>query len=101
VTSTWFGVKKTDNLYAFNCYFNDMLKLMDDKNLNQLVNFPTWSRIVNDTNRESIIDVVYSSNPTSMTNSHGKKPYFGDHLIIMLDFESTTPKAEITSRRFW
>jgi hypothetical protein len=55
--------------------------------------------MVNYTNREFITDDVYSSKPTKIKNIHSKKPYFGDHLIIMLDFDSTKPKPEITSRR--
>ena len=35
--------KKGLNSYAFNHYFDDMDLALDNLNLDQLVNFPTWS----------------------------------------------------------
>ena len=45
-------------------YFDDFDDLLFDENLIQLVEFPTWSRIVNNVLLESILDHIYVKDPT-------------------------------------
>ena len=44
--------------------FNDFDKSFDNVNLIQMVEFPTWSRIVNKVLRELILDHIYVKDPT-------------------------------------
>ena len=56
--------KKNDINYSHVKYFDDFDDVLSDKNLIQVVEFPTWSRIVNNVLIESIIDHVYLKDPT-------------------------------------
>ena len=50
-----------------------------------MVEFPTWSRIINNVLRESILDHIYVKDPTIVGGVHSTKPCFGDHLMISID----------------
>jgi hypothetical protein len=58
--------KKGNNSYHFKRYFDDLDVVLDELNLVQLVNFPTWSRMVNNSHRESVLDHIYVSNPLTV-----------------------------------
>ena len=65
-------------------YFDDFDEMLGDNNLVQIVEFPTWSRIVNNILLESIIDHIYVEDPTLVGGIHSIKPLFGDHLLISI-----------------
>ena len=93
--------KKGDFNYQFKNYFNYMEEKMCNNNFVQLVNFPTWSRIVKDVIRESTIDHVYTSKPTSINELYSIKPFFGDHLLVVIGVATAKPKVQTTFRRSW
>ena len=70
-TSTWI-TKKYDHNYANRPLFEDFDEHLSGKDLVQLVNFDTWSRIVNLTFRSSIIDHVYVKDPTNLSEIERK-----------------------------
>ena len=72
---------KNDENYRNVNMFNDFDSAFNDKNLVQMVEFPTWSRIVNNVLRESLLDHIYVTDPTTCGHVHSTKPCFGDHLI--------------------
>jgi hypothetical protein len=75
-------INRIDDMnYAFKNYFDDMNIAFSDLILEQLITFPTWTRVVNGVTRESILDHVYSSDPTSIANISSACPVFGDHLL--------------------
>ena len=74
--------KKGLNSYQFKGYFDDMEDSWSELNLTQMVNFPTWSRFVNNVERSSTIDHIYCTNPLTLENLNSTKPVFGDHLVI-------------------
>ena len=49
-----------------------------------MIDFPTWSRIINNVLPESLLDHVYVTDPTMFTGVHSIKPCFGDHLLVTL-----------------
>ena len=51
----------------------------DDLNLLQLVNFSTWSRLVGNTARSSILDHIYVNNVKLVKEITHNTPVFGDH----------------------
>ena len=56
---------KTQNVTHTNKnLFKILNSTFDDLNLIQLVEFPTWQRIINNVKKESIIDHVYVHDPT-------------------------------------
>ena len=50
----------------------------------QLVEFPTWSWIVNNVLLESIIDHIYVKDPTLVSGIQSTKPLFGDHFLVLI-----------------
>ena len=52
-------VKKNDVNYSHVRYFDDFDELLGDNNLVQIIEFPTWSRVINNVLNESTIDHVY------------------------------------------
>ena len=58
---------KNDVNYSHIKYFDDFDDALLDKNLIQIVEFPTWSRIVNNVLIESIIDHIYVKDPTILS----------------------------------
>ena len=54
-------------------------------NLIQLVRFPTWSRTINNSLCSSIIDHIYTRNPTAVQTIYPIIPSLGDHQEIILE----------------
>ena len=93
--------KKWLNSYQFKAYFDDMDLVLNDLNLTQVVNFPTWSRSVNNIHKESTLDHIYCQNPLNIINLHSLKPHFGDHLMISFDIEGKLPRPVYAYKRSW
>jgi endonuclease/exonuclease/phosphatase family metal-dependent hydrolase len=55
--------KKGQRNYQFQNYFEYMDEKFSDRELMQLVDFPTWSRTVNGVLKESILDHIYTQDP--------------------------------------
>jgi hypothetical protein len=74
---------------------------MDEIALIQVINEPTWQRVVNNNLKQSIIDHLYVKNPTAIINLEMDKPLIGDHNLITFNIKgkATTPKTII--RRNW
>ena len=51
--------KKNLNDYSFKNYFESLDSVFEPLNLIQMINFPTWDRVVNNEIRESTIDHIY------------------------------------------
>ena len=60
--------------YRYDNMFNDFDDVFDNLNLIQMVEFKTWSRVVNNVLRESIIDHIYVSDPTMFIDLQSTKP---------------------------
>ena len=71
------------------------------KNLTQLVNFATWSRMVNGMLRESTIDHIYVTNPCAHNSIGTICPYFGDHLLVFINYDKLKSNNNTTYRRNW
>ena len=93
--------KKGLNSYQFNHYFDYMDENLSDLNIVQMVEFPTWSRAVNGTHRESILDHIYTPNPASVSNLHSITPLFGDHLMLLFSYGYKNYKSSSTFKRSW
>jgi hypothetical protein len=75
--------KQFDVEYCLKDLFLSFDELLSDIGLIQLVNFPTWARVVENTYRDSILDHVYCSNPCMIDNLQDKQPTFGNHILIV------------------
>ena len=88
-----------------NYRYKNMCKEFDDAfqyvNLIQMVEFPTWSRIVNKILCESVLDHIYVTDPTVCGGVHSIKPCFGDHLLVSTMILINKQKIATTFRRDW
>ena len=87
--------------YPFKNYFDCMDEVIAEHSLIQLVNFPTWSRTVQNEHRESIIDHIYTNNPSYISDVTGTTPYFGDHLLISFVYSCANTNKNTTYKRCW
>jgi endonuclease/exonuclease/phosphatase family metal-dependent hydrolase len=71
--------------YPFKKYFDYMGDELAELNLVQMVNFSTWSRIINGVKRMSILDHIYTSDPTAISNLYSENPIFGDHVVLIFN----------------
>lgn len=63
-------------------YLNDFTT---NQNLEQIVDFPTWSRTISNVRKDSILDHIYTSDSTMINKCFHITPLFGDHLIVVVD----------------
>jgi hypothetical protein len=93
--------RKYDVSYANKQLFADFDDKLSHLGLFQHVNFPTWSRTVNGTHKESILDHIYSNNLTFMHDIRSVVPIFGDHLLIFFDLSLTNKNKNVMWKRDW
>ena len=67
----------------------------------QLVNFPTWSRTINNVLCSSILDHIYIKDPTLLTPLIPVTPSFGDHILIMFSIGSKKSDNKELYKRNW
>ena len=93
--------ERFSNDYRGKLFFEKLNSIMDDIPLIQIINEPTWQRIVNNNLRESTIDHVYVKNPLLISNIEYIKPHVGDHKLITFNIKATTLPPKTTLRRNW
>ena len=87
--------------YAYRSYYESLDEHFDQLNLVQLVEFETWSRLVQGTWRSSILDHVYTNDGTVINELNAVDSVIGDHKILTFKLkESHEIPIEIT-RRDW
>ena len=93
--------KKNSQNYQFNNYLDLLEEKLEDTGLVQIVEGPTWSRMVNGILRESIIDHIYINDTALFSESEKMKPYFGDHEMIFCHYNDAKVTPSYTKRRNW
>ena len=82
----------------------DSLKLFaNELNLIQVVDFNTWSRTINGTKKESLLDHVYLNRVEMLDAVYFDTPLFGDHVLVILDLliGTTDQVKSTTKKRDW
>ena len=74
--------KNFDPQYGHKLYFESLRNAFEQHRLIQVVTFDTWSRVINNVVKSSIIDHIYLKDPTEITNISSITPPFGDHILI-------------------
>ena len=74
-----------------------MATLSLDKNLIQIVNFDTWSRIINGIRKSSILDHVYVNNLSTISDVAFETPVFGDHVPVVVNLTLTHNNSNETN----
>ena len=93
--------KKNLNDYSFKNYFESLDSVFEPLNLIQMINFPTWDRVVNNEIRESTIDHIYVKNPLIINNLNHSKPLIGDHMLITCEIKCELDPPKIIYKRNW
>ena len=60
--------------YVHRCLFDDFDVALSNFGLEQLIDFVTWSRLVNNVYKSSLLDHVYSTDCTSISYIKSLKP---------------------------
>ena len=81
--------------------FNILNIEFDSLDLIQTVTFPTWTRLINNSLKSSILDHIYTRDITLVNNIQSVKPLIGDHLLLTFNINETPAKPMITVRRNW
>ena len=87
--------------YQNHAMFNALLEAFDPHGLHQLINFPTWERLVNNILKYSTLDHVYVKDCTLVSELKSVQTEIGDHLLITFTLKGHTPEPKITMKRSW
>jgi hypothetical protein len=93
--------KKYINTYVNKHLFTLFDDIMSHLGLYQHINFPTWSRMINGTLKESVLNHIYSKNPICISNFYLLCPIFGNHLLVIFDFLNTIDVGRFVWKRDW
>ena len=88
--------KKFNVNYAQRNFFEILNEIFDNHGLQQLINFPTWERLVGNVIKQSVLDHIYVKDYTLITDINSIKPNIGDHLLVTFIIASTTPIPKFT-----
>ena len=88
--------------YANRFMFDDLESILYQLELIQIVNFVTWSRLVGQVLRSSILDHIYIKDPTVVKSLKDMTPSFGDHLLIMFNVDGQNCNLHaLNKKRDW
>ena len=90
-----------DDNYGRKTLFEDFDEVLSDCKLVQIVNFNTWSRLVGNILKTSILDHIYIRDPTVISNLKFINLFFGDHKLIEFTVNAKKTEAVILKRRDW
>ena len=68
--------------YTNHAMFNTLLETFEPLGLQQLINFPTWERLINNELKSSILDHIYVKDCTLISNITPIKTEIGDHTMV-------------------
>ena len=94
-----------DNRYSTSYRFRNLFEIQntifDRHHLIQIIEFPTWHRVVNNVLKQSVIDHVYVKDPTDISNIYAIEPLVGDHKLIIFDILHTQEPLKPSMKRNW
>ena len=87
--------------YNYKSFFEKLNEVFTPLNLKQIVNFSTWSRVINNQLKESILDHIYINDVTLIKNLESISPEVGDHRLVMCTIISDPPVVKSVIKRNW
>ena len=94
-----------DNRYSLNYRCKNLFEIQnatfDKHHLIQIIEFPTWHRVVNNVLKQSILDHVYVKDPSEVSNIYAIEPLVGDHKLIIFEILQTFEPPKLTIKRNW
>ena len=70
-------------------------------NFEQLIDFPTWSRSINNVKKESTLDHIYVNNTPIVSKCLFETPLFGNHVIVIIELLNNKPDPSTFVCRDW
>ena len=79
---------------------SQLISFAQEKNLIQIIEFDTWSRVINGIKKSSLIDHVYVTDISSVIDVKFEVPIFGDHVlaIVNLALDKNVPKNYVNMK---
>ena len=93
--------RKNEDNYRNHEMYELLNESFDALELIQLIKFPTWSRLINNSYKSSILDHVYIRDPTEVSYISNFKPIIGDHLCVMFCLNTSKVTPRVLLRRDW
>ena len=94
-----------DNRYSTSYRYKNLFEIQntifDRHHLIQIIEFPTWHRVINNVLKQSVIDHVYVKDPTDISNIYAIEPLVGDHKLIIFDILHTQEPLKPSIKRNW
>ena len=90
-----------DDNYCKKNLFEDFDITLSDFSLIQMVNCTTWSRLIGNVLRTSILDHIYVRDPTIVSNLKFIHPFFGDHKLVVFTVNAKRAEPNNQKRRDW
>ena len=87
--------------YRNKLLFEHLNEICDELNLIQLIDQPTWKRIINNVEKKSVLDHVYVKDPNHVDNIEMHIPLFGDHNLITFEITAKNNTNSVIIRRNW
>ena len=82
-------------------YYEELINTFEPAGLHQLVEFETWSRLVNGVWRSSILDHVYIADMSKVSSLKPLESIIGDHRIVMLEIFGKKEALKTSFKRDW
>ena len=93
--------KRFDSDYRYKDLFEMQIVLNDKFDLTQVIDFPTWKRVVNNVIKTSTLDHIYVKDPTLIKNLYHVEPLTGDHYVVIFEILNNPEPTKISIKRSW
>ena len=81
---------------------SNLVNFAAEKNLIQMVEFETWSRVINGVKKESTLDHIYANDMMSILDVSYKVPPFGHHVLVIAELSfAVNFEKKIIMKRNW
>ena len=87
--------------YRYKNLFEIQNVIFDELNLIQMIEFPTWQRVINNVLKESVLDHVYVQDTTIIMKLNSTKPLIGDHRLVTFVIDAKKQQIKPQMKRNW
>ena len=76
------------NTYNYKQLLYNLTNFATENNFQQIIDFSTWSRVINGVRKESLLDHVYVNCLVLIKDVQQVEPVFGDHVLATVELHS-------------
>ena len=90
------------NTYNYKQLLYNLTNFATENNFQQIIDFSTWSRVINGVRKESLLDHVYVNCLVLIKDVQQVEPVFGDHVLATVELHSRSiEKTKEIFKRNW